>query len=114
LAVPQVAEEEQVMLRISNFFLAIFAIVLVAIIAVPALAEDIKGKVMDVNAEKQEFVVKMDVGNDRTITMDEDARVLINGREADLSKLRSGDEVMVRANQNGDRWMAIEVTCERK
>jgi hypothetical protein len=80
----------------------------------PAMAGDMKGKIKKVDANRMEFVLDETKGKTLTFQMDEDAQVVIDGKESQLSDLRAGDEVTVRSRQVGEQWMAIEVRCKRK
>jgi hypothetical protein len=94
--------------------LFVAALILTLTCTAVALAGDTKGKVVNVSAEKQEFVLKPNSEPEKRVQLDEDAQILINDKEAQLSDLRPGDNVSVVGRQVGDDWLAIEVRCERK
>ena len=101
------------MKRLPRIFLEVLALALLATLTAPALAGEIKGKVKSVSPEKFEFVLE---AKDQTMTfhMDEDAQVVIDGRQTTLADLMPGDMVTVIARQEGEQMMAIEVQCRRK
>jgi hypothetical protein len=112
--------EEHLMMRLSKLYVALFVMGLLAVTlttrilaAAPVLPGDMKGKIMSVDADKMQFVLKTTAGEDTHFGMDEDAQVLINDKEAQLSDLRAGDQVSVMGHRNGDEWLAVEVRCTR-
>jgi hypothetical protein len=94
--------------------LAVLVVALLLGLAGPALAGEIKGKIMQVDPDRLEFVLQTSAGKMMVFQMDEDAQVLINDKQARLSELRAGDEVTIASRRDGDVWMAIEVRCQRK
>src|ERR1700677_5275759 len=80
------------------------------IAAVPAQAGEIKGKVQSVDGNALTFVMEND-GKMTDVKMDEDAKVIINDREASVADLRRGDQVVVNGRLDGGVLMAIEVKC---
>jgi hypothetical protein len=111
-------EEEQVMLRSPKLYVALFVVALLVTAAITgpvfALQGDMKGKISSVDGERLQFVLKANNGEDVKFNMDEDAQVLINNKEAQLSDLKAGDQVTVVGRRDEDRWLAIEVRCNRK
>lgn len=83
------------------------------IAAVPAQAGEIKGKVQSVDGNALTFVMEND-GKMTDVKMDEDAKVIINDREASVADLRRGDQVVVNGRLDGGVLMAIEVKCKRQ
>jgi hypothetical protein len=102
------------MIRLPKIFLALFVAALLVTLTAPAFAGDTKGKIMSVNADRLEFVLNVPDGKNVKFQMDEDAQVLINNQEAQLSDLRAGDQVNVIGREEGGQWLAIEVRCQRK
>jgi hypothetical protein len=82
--------------------------------ATPALAGETRGKIMKIEPDKFEFVLQTDSGKLLTFQMDEDAQILLNSQQANLSDLRVGDVVMIASRRDGDQWMAIEIRCYRE
>jgi hypothetical protein len=102
------------MIRLGMFCLALFALALVLSLAAPAVADEINGAVKVVNPDMGQFVIDLGKGKTRTFQMDEDAQVLIDDMEAELSDLRIGDRVTIVHRRDGENWMAIEVRCLRQ
>ena len=102
------------MKRLPRIFLVLIALALLASLTTPALAGEVKGKVTSVSPERFEFVLEMSKGKTMTFHMDEDAQVVIDGRQTTLADLMPGDMVTVIARQEGEQMMAIEVQCRRK
>jgi hypothetical protein len=102
------------MRRILNPWLAVFVVLLCVAWVTPASAGETRGKVMEVHPDKLEFVIADSTGERTVFQMDEDAQVLINGKQAQLRDLRPGDVVVIAGRRDGDNWMAIEVRCQRK
>jgi Cu/Ag efflux protein CusF len=94
-----------------------FAMVVLAVfvgVSAAGLARQTTGKVMSVDGDRQQFVVTPTDGKNVKYTMDEDAQVYINNKEASLQDLRAGDRVSIVDRQDGDQWLAIEVRVDRK
>jgi hypothetical protein len=104
------------MRHLPKIYVALFAAALVVTLTCTAvaLAGDTKGKVVSVNADTQQVVLKPSSDPEKNVKLDEDAQIIINDKEAQLSDLRAGDQVSVVGRQVGDDWLAIEVRCERK
>jgi hypothetical protein len=104
--------------RLPHLGLLAFLAALLVCLAAPAVAREshgeMRGKVMEVHPDVMEFVLADEAGKRLRFEMEEDATVLINGREATLAELQPGDMVSVVHMRQGERWMAIEVRCERK
>jgi Cu/Ag efflux protein CusF len=108
------------MIRLPKLYLALTVVGLLVIAlttpvlaATPVLPGQMQGKIMSVDADKMQFVLKTTAGEDTHFSMDEDAQVYINDKEAQLSDLRTGDQVSVVGHRDGDQWLAVEVRCNR-
>jgi hypothetical protein len=105
------------MVRLPKIYLALLAVGLLVALTAPIVATPLpgqmQGKIMSVNADKMQFVLKTTAGEDTKFGMDEDAQVYVNGQEAQLSDLRTGDQVTVVGHRDRDQWLAIEVRCNR-
>src|SRR5260370_37725260 len=78
-----------------------------------ALAADkATGKIKSVTADKQEFVLTDKDGKDWTFQMDENAKVRLNDKNAELKELKAGDEVQVTYTKKGDKLIATRLTCK--
>jgi hypothetical protein len=115
----QQTEEEHPMIRLPKIYVALFVVGLLVALATPILAGrpalpgQMQGKIMSVDEQRMQFVLKTNAGEDVNFGMDEDAQVYINDQEAQLADLRTGDQVNVVGRRDGDDWLAIEVRCER-
>jgi hypothetical protein len=71
--------------------------------------DDLKGTVTQVYPDRQQFVLMNDKGVTETYTMEEDAPVYIDGKEASLEQLKVGSQAQVKYWQDEDMRMVIEV-----
>jgi biopolymer transport protein ExbD len=101
------------MRRLTNLGLVGFVLVLLLAMCTAAYAGEVEGRILTVNPQAYEFVVKANTNETTTFRMDEDAQVFINDEEASLEDLRAGDMVTVTCRQDGELWFAIEVRCKR-
>jgi Cu/Ag efflux protein CusF len=76
-------------------------------------AEKATGKIKTVNAGTQQFVLTDKDGKNWTFRMDENAKVRLNDKAAELRQLKTGDEVEVTYTKKGDQLIATQVTCKR-
>lgn len=76
-------------------------------------ADTATGKIKSVNPEKQQFVLTDKNGKDWIFRMDDNAKVRLNDKNADLRQLKTGDQVDVTYTKKGDRLLATQVTCKR-
>jgi hypothetical protein len=87
---------------------------LVLVIAAPALAAETKGKIKSVNADKNEFVLTDENAKDWTFELAKDGKVQVNAKAGKLSEIRVGDEVAITYEKKGEKLMATEVRATRK
>jgi hypothetical protein len=84
-------------------------------LATPVLAaEETKGKIKSVTADKNEFVFTDNNGKDWSFQMDDNAKIRLNDKDSKLGDLKAGDEVTVTYEKKGDRLIAKEVRCDKK
>jgi Cu/Ag efflux protein CusF len=101
------------MMRLPSVRLGIALMFLVALASI-ASAEEAKGTVKSVNAEKAHLVIK-GILNDTTYDLNKDAKLCLDGKKAKLADLREGDHVTIEYMKAGDnRLMAAEVRALRK
>jgi hypothetical protein len=79
----------------------------------PAQAEETKGKITGVSADKNEFVLTAD-GKNLTFHHEKDGKVLINNKPGKLADLQVGDQAIVTYDKKGDRMICREVRTTRK
>ncbi|HLW66234.1 MAG TPA: hypothetical protein VKS79_13055 [Gemmataceae bacterium] len=102
------------MIRFSALFLGLAALVLCFGLALPAHAEETKGKVKTVNGDKNEFVMTDTAGKDFTIHCDRTCKVLINNKEGKLSDLQAGEDVTVTYQLKDNKLTASEIRATKK
>jgi hypothetical protein len=100
------------MIRLPKWMLVVLALALV--VGTASAAETAKGKIKSVTADKQEFVLTDTNGKDWTFHMDPKATVRLNDKESKLNDLKAGDEVEIKYNKQGDRFVAEDIRCTRK
>jgi hypothetical protein len=96
-----------------NWSLGIVALLVLAVLVVPAIGAEAKGKIKSVNAEKNEFVLTAD-GKDIKCEMKEDAKIRLNDKEGRFRDLKAGDEVAITYQVQGERNLVSEIRCTRK
>jgi len=102
------------MIRLPMWLLVVLALALVVSLAAPVLADEARGKIKSVNADKNEFVVTDSNDKDWTFQMDPDAKVQLNNQDKKLSDLKKGDEIRVTYQKKGEKLVATQIRCERK
>ena len=101
------------MIRLPKVILALLAIVLLLGLAMPAMAEEAKGKIKSVSADQNQFVMTDADQKDWTIQVNKDSKILLNDKEAKLGDLQAGHEVTVNYTKDGDKFVASEVRCKK-
>jgi len=89
------------------------ALVVVFGLALTASADEAKGTIKSIFADKHEIVVKGTL-SDTTYTLTKDARVWCDGKECKIADLRENDKVVIDYVKTGDRYNASEVRGLRK
>jgi hypothetical protein len=75
--------------------------------------DEFTGSIKEIQPDRLMFVMTDRQGTPKTLTMDEDAAVYVNGQPVILEDLVPGDAVRVVARQAEDQWIAIAVYCKR-
>jgi len=102
------------MLRIQKIYcLGVLALALLMFLAVPVTAEEIRGTVINVYGDDNEFVMTDEELTDYPFRLAEYGKVLINGEEAQISDLQARDEVEIVYEVQDDLNMATSVRCTR-
>lgn len=101
------------MTRVSRISLGV--IVFAIFLAMPTLvrADDVKGTVRSINAEKNEVVLK-GLLKDTMYQLNKDGHVFLDGRKGKIADLREGDRAHIVWFKQGEQTMASEVRCLRK
>jgi hypothetical protein len=102
------------MIRIPKWLLLLLVVAFLLGLAAPVLAEEAKGKLKTITADKNEFVLTDKDGKDWTFKMDDNAKIKLNDKDSKLNDLKEGDEVKITYEKKGDQFIATEVRCERK
>jgi hypothetical protein len=76
-------------------------------------AQEASGTVKDVLGTKNEITLKGTV-KDTTYELNKDGTVWIDGKQARLTDVRAGDQVLITFEQRGDRLMATDVTMQQR
>ncbi len=101
------------MIRLPKWTLVVLALAFVLALTAPALAEDAKGTIKSVTADKNEFILTDNLGKDQTFHLDAKGKVLINDKESTLSDLKKGDEATVTWENKNGKMTASQVTVKR-
>jgi len=99
--------------RHSLWAAALLSLTLLACLALPALAEEVKGKVAAVQPDKSQVVVTEGFKN-WVFKVTPGCRIFLNDRESKLTELRAGDEALVTFSREGEKLSASIVRCMRK
>jgi len=102
------------MIRIPKWFVLVLVLTFLLGPVAPVLADDTKGKIKSINADKSEFVLTDKDGKDWTFKMDDNAKIRLNDKDSKLNDLKEGDEIKVTYDKKGDQLIAKEIHCERK
>jgi hypothetical protein len=94
------------MVRIPKWFARLLVLVFVLALGAPALAEEAKGKIKSIDADKSQFVLTNGNGKDWTIHMADSAKVRLNSK---LNNLKVDDVVTITYEKKGDRLEATEI-----
>jgi Cu/Ag efflux protein CusF len=101
------------MIRLSRISLGVIAFAVLLAMPRLVLAEDTKGTVRSINADKNEVVLK-GLLKDTTYGLNKDGNVFLDGRKGKIADLREGDRAHIIWNKQGEQMMASEVRCLRK
>jgi hypothetical protein len=101
------------MLRTTQIWLAVLVMALGLGMIASATSGDVKGRIVSVDPEMQQFTIKTASEKNWNVQMDEDACVIINNREAQFSELLPGDQADVVGREHKNGWLAVEVRVNR-
>src|SRR5262249_18763645 len=103
------------MIRLPKWFVVVLALALVLGLTAPVLAaETVKGKIKSVSADKNEFVLTDNNGKDLTFQTNAQSKVQLNNKDSRLNDLKTGDQVTVTFDKEGDKMIAKRIDCDRK
>jgi hypothetical protein len=106
--------EEGDMVQVPKWLVAVIALFLMVGLAAPVLADETKGKIKTVSADKKEFVFTDKDNKDWTFQVSDDAKIKLEDKDIKLNDLKPGDMVTVTYTKKGDKLIATEVKCEKK
>jgi hypothetical protein len=101
------------MIRLPKWTLVVLALAFLLGLTAPALAEEAKGTIKSVTADKNEFVLTDNLQKDHTFTLDAKGKVIINDKEGTLSDLKKGDEASVTWENKNGKMSASQITVKR-
>jgi Cu/Ag efflux protein CusF len=101
------------MKRVPSLVLMVLALALVLGLAMPALADEAKGKIKTLDPDKSTFTILDDNAKDLVFTHDKEGKVFINDKESKLSDLKVDDQVTVTYKKDGDKMICSEVRAKR-
>jgi hypothetical protein len=91
----------------------ILALGLVLILAMPALADEAKGKVKSLDPDKGTFVITDANNKDLDFHALKDCKVFVNDKEGKLADLKVGDQLTITYAKEGEKMNASEIRAKR-
>jgi Cu/Ag efflux protein CusF len=102
------------MIRLPKWLLVMFAVAVLVALATPVLAEEAKGKIKSISADKKQFVVTDNNGKDLEFTLTDEGKVTLADKDIKLNELKEGDQVTITYEKKDDKMMASEVKARRE
>jgi hypothetical protein len=102
------------MIRLPKWLLVMFAVAVLVALATPVLAEEAKGKIKSVSADKKQFVVTDNGGKDLEFTLTDEGKVMLGDKDIKLNELKEGDQVTITYEKKDDKMIASEVKARRE
>jgi Cu/Ag efflux protein CusF len=106
--------EGDTMIRLPKWFLMALAMILFVALATPVLAEEVKGKIKSITADKKEFTVTDNDGKTVEFVLTDDGKVKLGDKDGKLSDLKEGDEVTITYEKKDGKMMVSEIKCKRE
>jgi len=101
------------MIRVPKWLLVMLALAVLVAFAVPVLAEETKGKIKSVSADKKEFVMTDENGKDWEFTLSDTGKIQLGDKDIKLDELKEGDKVTITYEKKDNKLMASEVKVRR-
>ena|SRR5438132_1639625 len=101
------------MIRLPKWLLVMLALAVLVAFAVPVLAEETKGKIKSVSADKKEFVMTDENGKDWEFTLSDTGKIQLGDKDIKLDELKEGDKVTITYEKKDNKLMASEVKVRR-
>ena len=76
------------MIRLPKWFLIVLAMTLLLAVAAPVLADEVKGKIKSITADKREFTVTDSDGKNHEFVLNEDGKVRLGDKDLKLIDLK--------------------------
>jgi Cu/Ag efflux protein CusF len=80
----------------------------------PVLAEEAKGKIKKVTADKSEFTFTDKDGKDHDCVLKDDGKVQLNDKDSKLNELKEGDEVTITYEEKDGKYQVTKIQCKRE
>jgi Cu/Ag efflux protein CusF len=84
------------------------------LVASAQAAEEVKGKIKKITPDKMEFVLTDKDGKDFEFKVEETAKIQLNDKNTKFEELKENDEVTVKYDKKGAKFLATEIKAERK
>ena len=101
------------MIRLPKWLLVVLALAVLVALATPVLAEETKGKIKSVSADKKEFVMTDNNGKDWEFTLSDEGKVMLGDKDIKLDELKEGDRVTITYEKKDGKLMASEIKVRR-
>src|ERR1700730_9529944 len=102
------------MIRLPKWLLIVLAMTLLLAVAAPVLADEVKGKIKSITADKREFTVTDNDGKNHEFVLIEDGQVKVRDKDGKLSDLKESDEVTITYEKKDGKLMVSEIKCKRE
>jgi len=102
------------MKRLPRVWLGVLVVLLLVVLATPALAGEAKGKIKSIDADKNQLVLADNDGKNWTFQLAKDAKLVIRDKTGTLADLKAGDEIAVTYEKREDKLIATSIRSAQK
>jgi hypothetical protein len=102
------------MIRLPKWFPVVLALAVLVAFAAPLLADETKGKIKSVSADKKEFVMTDNTGKDWEFTLTDQGKLTLGDKDIQFNELKEGDQVTITYEKKDTKLMASEVKVRRQ
>jgi Cu/Ag efflux protein CusF len=102
------------MIRLPKWLLVVLALGVLVALAAPVLAEETKGKIKSVSADKKEFVMTDQNGKDWEFTLTDEGKVMLGDKDIKLNEVKEGDQVTIAYEKKEGKLLASEIKVRRE
>jgi Cu/Ag efflux protein CusF len=106
--------EGYTMIRLPKWLLLALAMTLLVALATPVLAEEVKGKIKSITADKKEFTITDNDGKTQELILTDEGKVKLGDKDGKLADLKEGDEVTITYEKKDGKLMVSEIKCKRE